>query len=99
MSGSAQRLEQPRRPSGLVAVSNRAGPTIFTLGLDLPGECSIISGIVNCPICNVKVPFSLQMHLHMAHGPGARPDDGTILSLRHEPKTRAKEKRRVPRAG
>ncbi|MDB6032259.1 MAG: hypothetical protein JWM16_2597 [Verrucomicrobiales bacterium] len=28
---------------------------------------------VKCPICNETVPFSLQMHMHMVHGPGGKP--------------------------
>ena len=31
--------------------------------------------VVKCPICNAKVPFSLQMHIHMVHGPGGKPTD------------------------
>ncbi len=42
-------------------------------------------GVVKCPICNAKVPFSLPMHMLMAHGPNgngkvndelASPDEG-----------------------
>src|SRR4051812_43074486 len=58
-----------RRPDS----DNQNGP-VFSLDFTRlkRNHCTM----VKCPICNTKVPFSLQMHLHMhtLHGPTGRPE-------------------------
>ena len=60
-----------------------------------------MTNIVKCPICNAKVPFSLQMHLHMhtVYGPGGRPEDDPATSPGDELGSKPVEKRKGPRPG
>src|SRR5712692_4214964 len=85
-----------------VQVSPRAPNSFFSL--DLSRRCvdyPIMSDVVKCPICNAKVPFSLQMHMHMhtLHGPGGRPEEETPYPIAPPPSARTKEKRKGPHPG
>ncbi len=50
---------------------------------------------VICPICKATVPFSLEMHMKMAHGPGSKPVTKGKLPMVDDPSERPMNERKA----